>query len=208
MPEFEGSGDAQQEQQQQQQHIQQQADLLQQEQLGSSYSTRAGDGTASAATAAAAAGSTALDELDPGAGFRCSEGISDAEHHAAAAAAAESQPGAGSVGSSSEDGEQQQQQLPDDFDYSGEVPEHDHSQKRQELIIYAIPLTRGKVRRPKQLAGQSSRLACSDMGALGAGTRTCGVAAFVVVTLEPDACATPQAHSCVVVLAMCALVLL
>ncbi|KAF6258069.1 hypothetical protein COO60DRAFT_1701524 [Scenedesmus sp. NREL 46B-D3] len=50
-----------------------------------------------------------------------------------------------SVGSGIADGEQQQQQLPDDFDYSGEVPEHDHSQKRQELIIYAIPLTRGKV---------------------------------------------------------------
>jgi hypothetical protein len=31
------------------------------------------------------------------------------------------------------------------FDTGDEVPDHDHTQERRELIIYAIPLTRGKV---------------------------------------------------------------
>jgi hypothetical protein len=39
-----------------------------------------------------------------------------------------------------------------------EVPDHDHTQERRELIIYAIPLTRGKVGvwdlRPARLAVQ------------------------------------------------------
>ncbi|WIA19636.1 hypothetical protein OEZ85_005572 [Tetradesmus obliquus] len=53
--------------------------------------------------------------------------------------------GAAAAADELDPGDEQQQQLPDDFDYNGEVPDHDHSQKRQELLIYAIPLTRGKV---------------------------------------------------------------
>jgi hypothetical protein len=156
MPEFEVLGDAQ---HQHQQRIQQQPDLLQQQQSAAvniSNNSRAGGSTTLASTVAAA-GSTELDELEPGAGVEFSEGSSQAQHQAAAA---EGPPGTGSAGSSSDDGGQQQQ-LPDDFDYSEEIPEHDHSQKRQELIIYAIPLTRGKVCRP-QLARKHTVLACSD----------------------------------------------
>jgi hypothetical protein len=70
--------------------------------------------------------------------------------------------------------------LPDDFDYSGEVPEHDHSQKRQELIIYAIPLTRGKVRRL-----QAGQLAGMQRLAGGASCmKSCGMTATAMVILS------------------------
>jgi hypothetical protein len=135
LPDFEGLGDVQQQQQQQgqQQHVEQQPELLQGQCTGAGIG-RPDDGVASSSSAAAAA---AVDELEPGAGFECTASSTHAQHVGTAAA--------DHAGSSS-DGEQQQQQLPDDFDYSGEVPDFDHSQKRQELIIYAIPLTRGKVR--------------------------------------------------------------
>jgi hypothetical protein len=38
------------------------------------------------------------------------------------------------------------------FDTGEEVPDHDHTQEKRELIIYAIPLTRGKVGRVSRLA--------------------------------------------------------
>jgi hypothetical protein len=43
------------------------------------------------------------------------------------------------------------------FDTGEEVPDHDHTQEKRELIIYAIPLTRGKVGREKLLAVTQQR---------------------------------------------------
>jgi hypothetical protein len=135
----------------------------------SSSSSRSGDGIRGSSTiAAAAAAAAALDELDPGARFERTAGSLHAGSAAAAAAGAAGHD-AGSVGSGSSDGEeQQQQQLPDDFDYSGEVPDHDHSQKRQELIIYAVPLTRGKVSRGITQVASRLSACCTQQPALRA----------------------------------------
>uniref|UniRef100_A0A383WMF8 Uncharacterized protein n=1 Tax=Tetradesmus obliquus TaxID=3088 RepID=A0A383WMF8_TETOB len=70
---------------------------------------------------------------------------SSSNSHRPNGGAAEGSTGAAAAADELDPGDKQQQQLPDDFDYNGEVPDHDHSQKRQELLIYAIPLTRGKV---------------------------------------------------------------
>lgn len=111
---------------------------------GSSRSPAAADDSSSLHQKLPAIASSSSSALAAGA---AAAGSSSSSAMAAGAAAGSSSGGAGDSSAAAPAAEPKFE-VPSStsvFDTGEEVPDHDHTQEKRELIIYAIPLTRGKV---------------------------------------------------------------